>query len=115
MQHAVGINDVETFIGKRQILAVANRKIALLTMDRQMLSRNCDRPRREIDAGDLCAAARKLQKVGAHPTADFKQARAREIVEAHHCGHPRRVLRIAVSFYGVEKLARAELLLAAVN
>src|SRR6266850_3378674 len=48
MQHAVRINDIETLIGKRQVLAVANRKIAALSIDRQVLSRNLNRPRSEI-------------------------------------------------------------------
>ena len=33
MQHAVRINDVETFIRKRQSLAIGNREIAGLSID----------------------------------------------------------------------------------
>ena len=115
MQHAVRINDIETFIGKRQVLAVGNRKIAALSIDRQVLARYFNRPRSEIDPGHLCAAPRELQKVRAHAAADFQQTRAGKIIEPHHLRHPWRVLCVAMSFDRVEKLERAELLLATVN
>src|SRR6266851_4537845 len=115
MQYAVGIDHVETLARERQFLAVANRKVATLTIDFEMPARDGNRARREINSGYLRTATGKLQKIRAHPATYFQQARTGELLEAHHLWHPRRVLSVTMAFDGIEELARAELVLAAVN
>src|SRR5581483_10657510 len=80
-----------------------------------MMSRDFERSRREIDSGNQCAATRELQKVRAHAAAHFEQTLPGKLIEAHHLGHPGRVLLVAMTFDFVEKFARAKFVPAAVN
>src|SRR5262245_46803047 len=80
-----------------------------------MLFGNFDRTRREINGGDVGAAACELQQVGAHPTSDLQQSLPRELVEPHQRRHPRRVFLVTMPFDFVEELARAKLVRLAVH
>src|ERR1700682_4025268 len=115
MQHAVGIDDIKTLIGERQSLTVADCKVASLTIDGQVLPRDFDRTRGELNSRIFRAPTRELQKVCPHATADFEQPGTREFIKAHHLRHPRRVLAVTMTFDGVKELARARLVLAAID
>ena len=115
MQHPVGIDKIETAFRKRKLLGIGNSKVPLLTIDIQMMSRNLDRTRCEINSGDPGAGARKLQKIRAHPTTNFQQTGAGVFVEAHHLRHPGRIFRITMMFNCIEELARSKFMLAAMN
>src|SRR5437764_6937949 len=79
------------------------------------MPRNLNGARREINSRAACAAARKLQKVCSHAAADFQEACAREIIEAHHLRHPGSIFLVTMSLDLIEKLARAEFMLAPVH
>src|SRR5689334_22810961 len=115
MQHAIRIDSVETFVREREVFRVAEREVSGLAIQLEMMTRSFDRPRREIDASYTCTAARELQEIRTHPTANFEQTFAGELIEAHHFAHPRRVLFIAMPFDFIKELARAEFMRAAVN
>src|SRR5438128_1413019 len=115
MQHAVRVDDVETFIRERQSFAIGNREIARLSINGQVLLRNLDRARRQIGAGDFRAATSKLQKIGAHATTNLEQPHASEFVKAHYLGHPWRVVAIAMALDCLKELTRADLMLIAVH
>src|SRR6266704_899720 len=80
-----------------------------------MMSRNFDRSWREIDSRHLRPTARKLQEVGSHAAANFQQTLARELIEAHHLWHPRRVFLISVSLDFIEEFARPDFMLLTVH
>src|SRR6266571_9430959 len=80
-----------------------------------MLSRNHNRSRREIDSRHLRPTARKLQEVGSHAAANFQQTLARELIEAHHLWHPRRVFLISVSLDFIEEFARPNFMLRTID
>src|SRR5690348_9364889 len=84
VQHAIRVNNVETLVRERKVLGIAKREVARLAIQLEMMTRSFDRTRREIDASDFRAAARKLQEVRTHPAANFKQAFAGELIEAHY-------------------------------
>src|SRR5215813_9902664 len=76
------------------------------------MARDLHRAWRQVDADATCAAARKLQQVGAHAAADLQQTRAAKLIKTHHARHPRRILRIAMHLDLIEERARAELMFA---
>ena len=59
----------------------ASRKIRLQPLLREILARQRDRGRRQIDAGDDRAAARETHQIGAGAAADFEHAPAAVAVE----------------------------------
>src|SRR5262245_44455067 len=80
-----------------------------------MMAGSFHRTRCEIHSRNFCTAARELQKVCTHATANFKQTLPGKIIEAHDFRHPRRVLLVTMPLDFVEEFARAELVLATVN
>src|SRR6266567_1791804 len=80
-----------------------------------MMSRNFDRSWREIDSRHLRATARKLQEIGSHAAANFQQTLARELIEAHHLWHPRRVFLISVSLDFIKEFARPNFMLRTID
>lgn len=115
MQHAIGVCDVKAFISERQPFAISDRELAVLRIERKMMPGNLDRSWSKINAGNFCAAASKLQKIRPHAAPDLEQSPAGEIMKAHYFRHPWRIFLITMSFYFVKELARAKLMLAAVD
>lgn len=70
----VGVDEIECAVGKRQSLAVGLLQIPLQPPLLEVLSRERDRRRRQIDAGDQRATLRKAGEIGARPTPDFEHA-----------------------------------------
>src|SRR5215217_3780956 len=108
MQNAVRIDHIKAFITKRQALAVRDHEVALSSVELETMARDLDRTWRQIYAGAPRSAARKLQEVSAHSTANFKQPRASKLFESHQPRHPCAVFGVAMVLYPVEKLTCAQ-------
>jgi DNA-binding transcriptional LysR family regulator len=78
------------------------------------MSSDLDGARRQINSDATRAAARELQQVSSHAAANLEQTPAAKLIKLHQARHPRRVFRVTMALYALEKLARPELVLAIV-
>ena len=77
----MGEDEIEGVVGKRQVLAVGLAQIGLEPLLREVLARQRDRRRGQIDAGDERAASGEPDEIGAGAAADVEHALAAIAVE----------------------------------
>ena len=74
-------HQIERVVGERQVLAVGLAQIRLQPLLREVLPRQRDGRRRQVDAGDDGAAPGEADEIGAGAAADVEHAAAAIAVE----------------------------------
>ena len=77
----MGIHEVERLVGERQVLAVGLAQIRVEPLLPEVLARERDRGRREIDAGHVGAPLGEPDEVRPGAAADFEHALSTVAVE----------------------------------
>ena len=102
LHDAVRVDEIERSLAKRQRLAVGDGEACRQLLEREILRRQRDRRRREVDAGDHRAVSREANQIGAGAASDLEHAAAAILIERHETRQMMQLLEVILLEIGEE-------------